>query len=687
MTKNNNYFTKAVNFFKQKDFEKALFFFNLQIKINPTHFVSYYFIGKIHFLQRNYNIALNYFTVCYKSEDNNDYYNLYLGKTYLALKMYNQAMPFLKKYRLKNKDGNFYLGLLYYNLNNFNESVNYFNQCPDVFFGKRLFKLSFSASLFNLANQFYIKNDIPSAEKLFLESVKINEEAYPAYFQLGMIYLSKKNYFESKKYFEALYKLFKKNDSIKIALAYIYNATNELPKLEMILKEIEQKNFHPKMEYPEFGKILAYTLFRQKKYKEAIPIFIQLYNKNNYDENTLFYLAQARLHTGDIDKAINICNLIFRVTSKNILINNFYLLTLIQAEKFETASSKSLEFIKDKVYDNKTVLFFYYSSIMAGTKIDFKLYFNNLKKVYENNPMFIEATANFYLKKEDYNKAIYFFYKLHSIQPDDSHTISKLIEIFTEKNLHKNALFYAKKLYSLNPENEQAIFYYAYYLIREGYFNSATKVLLQIKHEKDKAYHLLSELFFRKKDDKRGFYFLKKSFELNPLFLPIQFKSLVYFYKNKNFLQALRICKLMEFTNSSFKRTMVYEALIYSKKNRYDLAVNRLEKYLLENKEKSNPYVKYMLAVAYYCLGMTDQTKKLILHLIKINKTQAPYLVMLALCYKRKFQTQAIKNVEKLLKEKFNDTPSYLDYKSKYINVEDRKFFRRNDLGVGVPFI
>jgi tetratricopeptide (TPR) repeat protein len=685
LIKNNIYFSRGLSCFKNRDYKNALYYFNQQIKVNPFHSDSYYFIGKINFLQRNYSAALNYFNICLKTDPKHEFYNLYAGKTLLALKQSAKAIDYLTIYQQKNKDGNFYLALAYYNLNNFYESVMFFRKCPESFMNKKLFCLSYSASLFNLGNIYYINNYFNEAVECFKESISVNHESYPAIFQLGQIHLHNGEYHESRKYFEHLYDKFKKNESIKMTLAYIYNNTNELQKLEEILKNIETKKFTPASDYIDFRKILGFTLFRQKKYKEAIPVFIQLYRSKRYDEYILYYLAQSRYMTNDFSKAVNAYKLVFEITDKNLLFNNSFLLMLIQEQKFAEARDRSFDFIKKKRFNDKTVLFHYYSSIFSGSEIHFDRYYKELRMIYSTNPMFIEATAYYFYRKNLNSKAIEFYYKLHCMMPNDEHTLSKMIELFDRSDFKKEAIYYTKKMYESNSGNENAAFYYSYFLVKKGDFETAIDILKKIKADQSKAFYLLSEIFFKMKDNKRGFGFLKKSFELNPLFLPIQFKSFLYFYRSMNYTQCLRICKLMSHTNSEFKRVIIYEALVYIKKNRYDLAINRLEKYLFDNRKKHNPYIKFILSCCYYLSGMTDQTKKIILHLIKENGNQSPYLVMLALCYRRNYQLEKVREIETVLKKNFKNASSFNEYVSKYVDIEEKYSFKRNDLGAQIP--
>ena len=685
MIKNTVYFNKGLECFKKRDYDGALFYFNQQIKNNPFHSDSYYFIGKIHFLQRNYSDALSYFSICLRSDPENEFYNLYAGKTLLALKQSERAIEYLKVFQKKNAEGNFYLALAYYNLNDFYESVVYFRKCPQELVQRRLFCLSYSASLFNLGNLYYINNQFKEAIDCFNESVEVNEDSYPAIFQLGQIMLHNGEFQNAKRYFEHLYAKFKNNESIKLSLAYIYNNTNELAKLEVILKNLETKKFIPSADYVDFRKVLGYTLYRQKKYKEAIPVFIQLYRTKNYDEYILYYLAQSRYMTDDFAKAMNAYKLVFNITENNVLFNNSFLLMLIQKQKHATARDRSYAFIKNKCFNDKTVLFYFYSSVFSETEFNFEDYHRELIGKYADNPMFIEATAFHYYKKRNSRKAIEHYYRLHCMIPDDEHTLSKLIELFDRGDYKKEAVYYTRKMYESNPENENSAFFYSYYLVRKGEFDTAIQILRKIKNEQSKSFYLLSEIFFKKGEQKKGFNFLKKSFELNPLYLPIQFKSFVYFYRNLNFMQCLRICKLMNHTNEGFSRVKVYEAMVYIRKNRYDLAINRLEKYLYGNRTRRNAYVKYILACCYYLAGMTDQTKQIVLHLIKENRNQAPYLVLLALCYKRNYQIEKLNYLEKFMKENFKNAPSYQEYLSKYVNIENKYTYKRNNLGVEIP--
>jgi len=339
--------------------------------------------------------------------------------------------------------------------------------------------------------------------------------------------------------------------------------------------------------------------------------------------------------------------------------------------------------MKNYVCNDKTKLYYYYASVCGKIKFDFNGYFEKMNPFFENNLMFLEGTALYFLNAGHYDKSIFYFHKLFSLVPKDKNVLWKLVEIFILKKNNNKAREYLNKIYLLDKNDEKTILFYSDFLIKLGFFCDALNILKTVKNEKWKASYLLSEAYSKMKDNTNYFSHLKEAFKINPLYLPIQYKSINYFFKNKNFLQSLRICKLMEYTNKEFKRVFIYEALIYVKKNRFDLAINRIEKYLFLNKEKKNYYLKFLLANCYFIYGKTEEAKKIILHLIKKNKNQSHYLITLCLCYKRNYEFEKLSRIENILKNKFYDCSSYLEYKAYYLS-DKKESYKRNDLGAKI---
>lgn len=676
-------YLKAINYFKCKDFDNALFYFNEEIKINPFNPMLYYYIGRIFYYKKEYYKAASYLKVCYNFNSENIAFNFYYGKTLIFIDSDN-AFQYLIKTIDKIKESTFYLALLYYKNKNYIKAIQYFKKVPEYILNKEICKNLYSLCYSNIGNEFYFVSNYKEAKSFFIKAVKINKMNYSAHFQIGSIYLIEEDFNNAKKHFEFLYKRFKKSESIKISLSYIYFNLNELEKLEKILKEIKVDKFSPEIDIYELKKILAYILYQRRKYNEAIPLFIQLYNKKRYDENILFYLAQARFKTGNFKKVENIYNLIFDITRKNIFINNSYLLFLIHQKDFKKAEEKAIYFINNNVYNEKTILYLYYSSINNNNFEFRKIYYDYLKKIFNNSTLFLESEALYYFKNNKYSEALFYFYKLYEFDPEDSWILNNIIDILNLENSLELVLHYSEKLYNLQKNNEKIAFFYVYFLIKNSKFEKAIDVLNNFRNHSSEANYLLSDVYFRISNNNKALLHLKESFYKNPLYLPTLFKSLTFFYKKNNLNQALRLCKLIKFTNKDFKRVFIYEALIYFKKGRYDIAIDDIEEYLKLNKEKENPFFKLCLAYLYYFENKIEYAIKIVNHLIKKNKAQAGYLILLSLCKSKRYDIVERKKIEEILKKQFFNSPSFLEYKARYLSLNYERYCRK-DLGIRIP--
>lgn len=679
--KNSNYF-KAIEYFKKKDFDNALSLFNEEIKKNPFRASLYYYIGRIFYYKKDCDKAIAYLKVAYDFNNENIIFNFYYGKALLFVDE-NKALECFEKSFDKIKESSFYIAIIYYKKKDYQKSLQYFNNVPQYILDKKICKNILSLCYSNIGNEFYFISNYREAKNFFLEAIKINVNNYSAHFQIGSIYLIESNFLNAKKHFEYLYKRFKNNDSIKISLAYIYFNLNELSGLEKILKEIKIENFSPYVDIYEFRKILAYTLYQRKKYKEAIPLFIQLYNKKRFDENILFYLAQSRFNTGDYRKTENIYKLIFDITKKNIFINNSYILFLIAIKDFKKAEDVCLSFINNKTYNDKTILYLYYVSINNDNFNFVKIYREYLSKIFYNNPIFLEAEAIYYLKQKDYSQSLLYFYKLYELNPLDTWVINNMIDIFHIEGLNDLALQYLEKLYNYN-KNENISLFYAYFLTKSGNFKKSIHILTNFSDYSYKADYLLGDIYLKMKNNKKGLFYLRESFYKNPLYLPTQFKSLTFFYKKNNLNMALKLCKLMKFTNKEFKNSLIYEALVYFRKGRPDISIELVEDYLKFFKERDNSFLKLGLAYLYYFENKIDYAIKIVKHLIKKNGEYANYLIILALCHRKRYNLEEQRKIESILKKEFSNSPSFLEYKAKYLSTSPQTY-KRKDIGIRIP--
>ena len=114
--------------------------------------------------------------------------NLNEGKTLIKQKKFSKALEvFLNLEQQKNFDSKvfFYLGLAYYELNNFNKSINYYEK----FLNKEPNSIS---TLVNLAIVKQTIGDLNSAKKIYQKIIKINKYNLRAHY--GLYLLDEKNF-------------------------------------------------------------------------------------------------------------------------------------------------------------------------------------------------------------------------------------------------------------------------------------------------------------------------------------------------------------------------------------------------------------------------------------------------------------------------------------------------------------
>ncbi|MCG8568938.1 MAG: tetratricopeptide repeat protein [Spirochaetes bacterium] len=675
-----NYY-KAVLLFKNSAYPDALLYFKKQLQHTPAHNPTFYYLGRIYLLLKQYELAEHFFQICQQKNRMKYKVNYYRGRALLGLKDYSSALYYFSQSAKQYPFINFFIALIHYNENRFIESHNYLLKCPESLMKKSKVKLVLSAVFFNLGNEHYNQQNYQSAEEFFLASIDINPHAYPSYFQLGSLLIEKKSYHKAKVYFEKLHNIFPRNEPLNLSLAYLYHKTDDLAKLENHLKKfgIEIQSWG----HEGFKKILAFTLYKNKKYKEAIPLFLQLYQRKHYDEQLLFCLAQSRLATGHLKKAFNCYQKIFQISIQHTTINNAYLLLLINHKMYDRCYSIAQNFIQQYVGNSKTDLYYFYSAINAGKPIQFHKMFEKLLKTFSDHPMFVEATAIYHMKKRNIDKSVQYYYKLYQLIPDDQYTLNELVDLFLKRKLYHQALYYLKKIYHLRPDDITVVYYYSYFLLKQGFAKEAIDILDKCPEKNDQTYFLVSEAYLKLKDQRKSFHFLKKSFLLNPLYLPAQYKSMNIFYKKNKYYSAYKIAKLMEKTHPQFKRSKIYQTIILAKMYKFDKAIHTLQ-FFLKKIAPDHPYFTYLLAGLHYYEGNTNECKKIVDELIEKRGKQPNYLVLLCLCAKRNFQLAAQKKIIHYLTKKHHSSPSFQEYQIRYLQPGNNHFIRK-DLGIRLP--
>ncbi len=686
MNRYNFYLEKGLNHIKNNQYSLALKIFNECISLYPQKMKPYFYAGRIYYKQKKYSESSNFFDSALMIDPNNNALNFFSGKNHLILKRYAKAESCLIKSSESISESNLYLGMLYIKINEYAKSLDRLEIIRLQFCDDYRYITVLSTAYFKTANQLFETNNLRDAQRCLLNSISINKEFYPSYYLLGTIYGLSREYKKAIGCYRVLADRYPDNATFNLTLAFLYNTVGDFLNLEKVVKNIRLTNNFNKQDYHYFFRLLGLNLFNNKKYSQAIPYFLKLYSIKQYDNTILYSLARCRFYTGEYRKAINIYNImIIERKCKDVMIINSYLLTLIYLKRIEECRTKSSEFISRGLYNNKTLLYYFYSSVFSGSDFNFESTYKVLVKKFNKNSMFVDASARYLINTGKINRAVDIYYKLYKYRNEDPYILSEIIELFLLRALNNQALYYMDILYKQDITNIDTVNYYAYHLIRNSNYKKAYEILRNRAKSNYQSAYLLHRLFESMGQHKKSFTAIYIAYRLNPIYLPIQYALFRKLYRKADYNNANKLIRLIKISNSSFNRVNLYQTLISIRENRFDEALVALEIYFKKQKVVS-PYIKFIAAIIQLKVGNRKTAEKIVRMLIERYGEQAPYLIFLCVLYRKNYEIEKLKVVEKKLLN-LKKSPSYQEYENKFLSIENKQTAERNDLGVRLRFI
>lgn len=329
------------------------------------------------------------------------------------------------------------------------------------------------------------------------------------------------------------------------------------PKLK---EELSSINFYIKLKK-------AQNFINESKYKDAENILLNLYIQKPDDVNLLLSLGNLYLHMNQVDKAQNFYNNVLVVSP-----NNIYAL-----EGLEAVYMKKKDFKSALKYSDKIVALGFED---VNRKMVQELYYLNL--------------SNFYLNKNNVNKASQYLKKLQKIAPNDPFVLALTGDIYFKQNRNRLAYKYYAKAYSLAPNNFGISLKFLYALLNLNLYDQIKIILGKIDTTK---------LTPEQKDKLRKFY------------ITLYAKYSSYLLKNGDYKKAFEVVNRgLEMDNNNFN-LLSNKAWICMKLKNYECANKYFKKALLL---KNDNVLKYGLALSYINLGKKDKAKE-ILDSIKTN--------------------------------------------------------------------
>ncbi len=260
---------------------------NSEIKLK-----SYYFLSIINKNNNLFNYYLNNIIILY---DNSDIANFYIGKAYLIKGEKENAIHYFSNLtNTKNKNifvKSAFLELLKINKKNKESEKKLIFNLYKRFKDYETSKLFYRYGLKNLN-----KNNINSAEKVFILLLKNKYFKVPSYFFAGKIYYIKKEFNKSYKYFNKYLKVSSLNYYFIETGKYIKSIYKREWEINNIYTTYFIKHKKPKLSY-NFNKIIKGKIFYSIYNLTDFKIMKKLFNNGlTFEGKLMFYKIKSKLN-------------------------------------------------------------------------------------------------------------------------------------------------------------------------------------------------------------------------------------------------------------------------------------------------------------------------------------------------------------------------------------------------------
>ncbi len=538
-----------------------------------------------------------------KSKDS-DYY---IGLSYYHIKDYIKAEKILSNSKKSNDNLNFVLGAVYYNLDQFEKSLDYLNKVDDENYKSK--KLPFLISIYFINEDYEKVLDYESSVDDDTENLD-----YCLFF-IGKSNLITNNYDKSITNFLNIKSEIDRGDEIKYLLAYSYYQNNNLDEAKNLFNQIlnSKNKYIQKASY-----YLASIFYKEDNFNIAKNYFYAAYRENQEDlftSNSLLNYSKCLYEIGNYDLSITTLNKLksefpnYKADEVNNLISENYFLTNDYRRIINYLSNQ-----KEISSDEKEKFQFitYQRGVNEFNKGEFKNAINyfNLSNRYKYNIHI-------------YSKAIFNKSEAYFVTNQYSKSKSELLNLLNIRNLDREIKSKAFKsmgytLFNMIDYENSAVYFENY--LKSKKINSTEN----INNEDLDVFIRLADSYYASKNYRKALNVYNKIINSN--------------YSDKNYLTyqvALCYYGLSEFGKSfeyldrvinNSNKSLTDDALfrkaqIYFETSEFDKSIEYYSE-IIENIKYSKyiPYSYLNRATSYFNLKSYDQAEKDFLFILnKIN--------------------------------------------------------------------
>jgi tetratricopeptide (TPR) repeat protein len=582
---NTNYtklYKRAVNAGIKRDYKKAV---NLltEILTNTDEFPhALLYLGRSYHALGEYKKAIPIYESYIKSQKNREAGHFFLGRTYLATGQYKRAIINLRLVLKKNQDflpALSLLAIIFLKLRKPNLSVSYFSKAIKLDPGnKRLFNGYLNALLIKAIRLFH-KNKLFESESVFKFIVEKRGNNILPHLYLARIY--------------------KEIDQDKLSL-YHYNIVSELSPKDSVIpvlkaiqhlrlgdseaafKELRQSSILSNDQYPINAdpelliKFAAFSLFKQKRYKEAIFIAKRILKVNYKDHEMHGIIAEAYLTLGEFEKAKNHFTRCIEIEGKKMEYYHGLAFTL-----WELKEIKKLYYTVNKIkkLDPKDTAGHYFNTLclseIGESLEEIITMLQNEIRAYGPDFNLMFALGKSYLKASLPELSSNWFLRTLKIKKDHKESLFLLIRSYElSKNLSALIKTYSKYLELFSNDHNVRNKYMKILLKKKKYGDAAKELLtlLSIDVRNKKLKRTLASCYIKIKKYKESALILKELLRDEPKSIEFLRAFVLCLDKLKSYKSAISLLEKASRYMKGNLSILLPLGVFYSKEKNYEKA-------------------------------------------------------------------------------------------------------------------
>jgi len=229
----NNYFNRAENYFKDRKYKDAIYYYKKSVEKNPYYTIAIYKIGKSYYSINRIDNAIKYYKKALNTNPNYLPALNSIGYAYISKGKNSTALSYFKKaldISPLNYDALVGMARVYFIYSDYEKSENYLKQALSR-------DKSRAEAYIQLSHIYVAKRKYKKALSLLNTALRYNPQEYKIYLNKGLVYKKKGDLIKSKNEYEKAYSINSDDISVILNLSELYIKRNDWRKAVKFLEK------------------------------------------------------------------------------------------------------------------------------------------------------------------------------------------------------------------------------------------------------------------------------------------------------------------------------------------------------------------------------------------------------------------------------------------------------------------